>query len=158
MIIKAGLELLSLYYTKCIAPTFSHSSVYGKHYKTLSRNNIKLIHTNFQNTDSISTEDISSATSRCIVNKTCIYKCPQNVLPRSVLTAKDNMSLCNLITNYCKETLIFFSSVSLIQENWLQTNIIIYRRTQSARHPAAVLQKSSDFGLDRKVILNSWKL
>lgn len=94
------------------------------------QDNIKLIHTSFQNVDSISSEDISSATSRCIVNKTCIYRCPQNVLTRSFLTVKDN--ICHYaMSNYCKETLIFFFPLYIANSRKLTTNKYSYLQKNS---------------------------
>lgn len=89
-----------------------------------------------------SISDILSVTNRCFVNKTCIYKCPQNVLTRSVVTAKDNS--CHHAMSYQITAKRLFSTL-LTQEHWLQTNTVISRGTQSARYFASLLQKSSDF-------------
>lgn len=100
----------------------------------------KLSHTNFGAVESIS--DILSVTNSCFVNKTCMYKRPQNVLTRSAVTARDNS--CHHAMSYQITAKRLFSTL-LTPERWLQTNTVICRATPSARHFAPLVQKSSDF-------------
>lgn len=100
----------------------------------------KLTHINFWAVESIS--DILSVTNRCFVNKTCMYKRPQNVLTRSVMTAKDNS--CHHAMSYQITAKRLFSTL-LTPKCWLQTNTVIYRGTPSAGDFAPLVQKNSDF-------------
>lgn len=113
----------------------------------------KLTHTNCGAVESIS--DILSVTNRCFVNKTCMYKCPQNVLTRSVVTAKDNSCHHAMSYQITAERLFFH----VVNSRTLTTNKSSYLQRNSKCKGFCTTRAAEHWlwGADREIILSSWK-
>lgn len=113
----------------------------------------KLTHTNFGAVESIS--DILSVTNSCFVNKTCMYKHPQNVLTRSAVTAKDN-SCHHAVSYQITAKRLFFH---VVNSRTLTTNKYSYlqRNSKCKGFCTTCAEEQWLWGPDREIIPNSWK-